>query len=365
MTDLRNANVMIVDDTEANVKILVDSLGEDYYVSVAMDGESALEYIAENIPDLILLDIMMPIMDGYEVCAKVKANPKTQHIPIIFLTALSDVQDQRKGLHLGAVDYITKPFNLGLVKARVRNHLELKRYRDELENMVSERTQQLEEALESLKNASLDTIQRLTRAAELKDTDTGAHIIRMSHYSAVMAQQLGLNEKDVESILYAAPMHDIGKIGIPDRILLKPGKLDADEWDIMRQHTIMGGKILEGSKEEFVILGRVVALTHHEKWDGSGYPEGLAGKQIPQVGRIVALADVFDALTSKRPYKEPFSLEKTYEILRDGRGSHFDPVVVDAFFEVEGKILEIKDKYKDEGVGLLYQLSETVLQHKE
>jgi putative two-component system response regulator len=362
MTVLTNANILIVDDTAANVQILMDLLGQDYYVSVALDGESALEYLSENIPDLILLDIMMPAMDGYEVCTKIKSNPKIQNIPVIFLTALSDEQNERKGLNLGAVDYITKPFSPTLVKVRVRNQLELKRYRDELEDLVLKRTQQLEETLISLKNASLDTIHRLTIAAEYKDTDTAAHILRMSHYSAAIAQKLGMNEKDVESLLYAAPMHDIGKIGIPDRILLKPGKLAADEWNIMKQHTIIGGKILEGSNAEFVSLGRVIALAHHEKWDGSGYPNGLVGEQIPLGCRIVALADVFDALTSKRPYKEAFSLEKSFEIIGNGRGSHFDPDVVDAFFAVEDKLLNIKDKYKEEGSSLLYQLSGMVLE---
>ena len=348
MVDLREANVMVVDDVEANIKILVESLSDEYYVSVAMDGESALEYIADNPPDIILLDIMMPGMDGYEVCEKVKRNPATRNIPVIFLTALTDEQDESRGLDLGAVDYIAKPFNPGLVKARIRNQLELKRYRDELEKIVSERTRKLKATFESLKNASLDTIRRLTRAAEYKDEDTGAHILRMSYYSAAIARELGLSEKIVESILYAAPMHDIGKIGIPDRILLKPGKLHADEWVIMKQHTVIGGEILEGSRAGIVRLGTVIAITHHEKWDGSGYPKGLSGKQIPLVGRIVALSDVFDALTSKRPYKEPFSLEKSYKIIKEGCGTHFDPDVVHAFFSVEDEIIDIKEKFKDE-----------------
>lgn len=357
MSDLSNFNVLVVDDTETNIDILVETLGDVYDVSVAMDGESALEDIAERKPDLILLDIMMPGMDGYEVCERLKKNNSTKNIPVIFLTAMTEEQDEAKGLALGAVDYITKPFSPDLVKSRVRNQLELKRHRDHLEELVRERTAQLIKAFETIKSASLDTILRLSRAAEYKDEDIGAHILRMSNYSAAIAGRMGLDEKVVDSILYAAPMHDIGKIGTPDSILLKPGKLDPDEWEIMKQHTVNGGRILEGSDAEFIKLGEVIALTHHERWDGNGYPNGLKGTQIPLAGRIVAIGDVFDALTSKRPYKKPFSLERSYHIIKEARGSHFDPDVVDAFFEAEDEILEIKERYKNEGDSLLLNMS--------
>ncbi len=357
MSDLSNFNVLVVDDTETNIDILVETLGDVYDVSVAMDGESALEDIAERAPDLILLDIIMPGMDGYEVCERLKKDDTTKNIPVIFLTAMTEEQDEAKGLALGAVDYITKPFSPELVKSRVRNQLELKRHRDHLEELVRERTAQLIKAFETIKNASLDTILRLSRAAEYKDEDTGAHILRMSNYSAAIAGRMGLDENVVDSILYAAPMHDIGKIGTPDHILLKPGKLDPDEWEIMKQHAVNGARILEGSDAGFIKLGEVIALTHHEKWDGTGYPQGLGGEKIPIAGRIVAIADVFDALTSERPYKKPFSLEKSYNIIRAGRGSHFDPDVLDAFFEAEDEILKIKERYKNEGESLLLQMS--------
>ena len=357
--DNAHYKVMVVDDTKSNIDLLLEALGDTYEVRVAMDGQIALEDIEKEPPDLILLDVMMPGMNGYQVCKALKSDEKYADIPIIFLTALSDEQNESKGLWLGAVDYITKPFSPDLVKARVRNQLELKAHRDHLEEMVENRTVQLTKALGTIKALSLDTICRLSRAAEFKDEDTGTHILRMSRYSAAVARRIGLNAHVVESIVYSAPMHDIGKIGTPDRILLKPGKLDADEWKIMKQHTINGGKILEGSGKGFVKLGEIIALTHHEKWDGSGYPNGLHGKEIPLVGRIVAISDVFDALTTRRPYKEPFSLEKSYRIIREGSGSHFDPAVVDAFFAAEREILAIKEKYKDEGESLFYTLAGT------
>jgi putative two-component system response regulator len=208
-----------------------------------------------------------------------------------------------------------------------------------------------------LKEASLDTIYRLSRAAEYRDEDTGLHLMRMSHYSAAIARKMGLNEKTREAILYAAPMHDVGKIGIPDRILLKPGKLDPDEWEIMKQHTTLGGRILEGSPVGFLKLAEVIALTHHEKWDGTGYPRGLKGPRIPLAGRITAVADVFDALTSARPYKAPFSLERALGIMHEGRGTHFDPRALDAFLSIVDEIVMIMEKYKDLDLGMLHQIA--------
>ncbi len=353
----KKQKILVVDDVPENIDVLMETLKFDYKMVAALNGEKALKLAtSENPPDLILLDIMMPGMDGYEVCERLKAGKVTKNIPIIFLTALAEEQDEARGLQLGAVDYITKPFSPELVKARVHNQMELKRHQDQLEEIVQERTAQLHSALEKLKGASLSTIYRLSRAAEYKDEDTGAHILRMSSYAAAIARHMGFGDNVVRYIRYAAPMHDIGKIGTPDRILLKPGKLDPNEWEIMKQHTIIGGRILEGEKAGYVKLAEIIALTHHEKWDGSGYPNGLKNKKIPLVGQIVAIADVFDALTSKRPYKSAFSLEKSYKIIKEGRGNHFNPLVVDAFFDIESDILEIKEKYKDEDESLFVQM---------
>jgi putative two-component system response regulator len=356
-------NILIVDDTPDNIDLL-GGLLKRYKRTFALNGEKALEKVEKNPPDLILLDVMMPGLDGFEVCRRLKANPQTNEIPVIFITAMGQSEDETRGFEVGAVDYITKPFSPAVVKARVQTHLALTRAKKRLANQneilehrVSERTAQLREAFGKLKEASLDTIYRLTRAAEYRDDDTGAHVLRMSNYSAAIARALGLNEEVVEGILHAAPMHDIGKIGIPDRILLKPGRLDEDEWKIMRRHCKFGANILEGSETDVIRLGATVALTHHEKWNGSGYPRGLKGEEIPVEGRIVAVADVYDALTSERPYKKAFSHEKATSILREERGRHFQEKVVDAFFEVESEILSIRKSYQETAPTQLASLS--------
>lgn len=358
------AKILVVDDENNNLKLMEAMLVPlGYEVILAKDGEQALEKVHLTAPDLILLDIMMPGMDGFEVARRLKEDEETKIIPIVMVTVLKEVEDRVKALEVGADDFLNKPVDILELKARVQSLLKVKAYNDhmrthqkELEGEVAKRTEQLRQAFEKIKKASLETIYRLSRAAEYRDEDTGAHIQRISHYSAAIARKLGLNERTVESILYATPMHDVGKIGIPDRILLKPGKLDPDEWEIMKQHTIMGGGILKGPDAGFIKLAEAIALTHHEKWDGSGYPEGLKGVKINQAGRITAISDVFDALTSKRPYKEPFSLEKSFAIIKEGRGKHFDPDVVDAFFAVQDEILSMKDKYKDEGESLLVRM---------
>jgi putative two-component system response regulator len=321
---------------------------------LAQNGKDALQKVKKSPPDVILLDVMMPEMDGFQVVKELKGREETIDIPIVMVTALRETKDRIKALEAGANDFLSKPVDKAELRATVWSQMQVKAYHDhmknyqeELEAEVAKQTQQLREAFEKIKTASLDTIFRLSMAAEFKDEDTGAHIKRMSHYSAAVAREMGLDENTVETILYASPMHDIGKIGIPDQILLKPGKLDSHEWEIMKQHTIMGGRILEGSEAEFIKLGEIITLTHHEKWDGTGYPKGLRGKNIPLEGRITAIADVFDALNSKRPYKEPFPLEKSFTIIKDGRGNHFDPSIVDAFFSIEDEILSIKEKYRD------------------
>ncbi|MBW1955385.1 MAG: response regulator [Deltaproteobacteria bacterium] len=361
----KRPRILVVDDEERNLRLmeaLLLPLGCD--VVLARNGEEALKQVPESRPDVILLDVMMPGMDGFEVARRLKEDEGTRIIPIVMVTSLKEVEDRVRALEAGADDFLTKPVEKTELRARVQSSLKVKAYHDhmrdyqgELEAEVARRTGQLKVAFEKLRAASLDTIHRLSKAAEYKDEDTGAHILRMSNYSAAVARKLNSNNGVVDSILYAAPMHDVGKIGIPDRILVKPGKLDANEWDIMKQHATIGGRILEGAGTGFLGLGEVIALTHHEKWDGSGYPKGLKGKAIPLAGRIVAIGDVFDALTSKRPYKEAFSLEKSYGIIREGRGSHFDPDVVDAFFAVEEEILSIKEKYKDEHESLFVQIA--------
>jgi putative two-component system response regulator len=353
------AKILIADDEERNLRLieaLLLPLG--YEVILARDGEEALQKVQAVAPDLILLDIMMPGLDGFEVSRRIKNNEETKVIPIVMVTVLGEVEDRVKALEAGADDFLTKPVDKTELRARAHSLLKVKAYNDhmrnyqkELEAEVTKRTEQVRRGFEKLKVASLKTIHNLSRASEYKDEDTGAHIQRMSYYSAAVARKMGLTERTVEAILYASPMHDVGKIGIPNQILLKPGKLDPDEWETMKQHTTIGGRILEGSDTGFLKLAEVIALTHHEKWDGSGYPKGLKGSEIPLAGRITAIADVFDALTSKRPYKEPLELDKAYDIIKESRGSHFDPEVVDAFFAVEDEIMSIKERYKDQDFG--------------
>jgi putative two-component system response regulator len=311
--------------------------------------------LSGNQIDLILLDIVMPGMDGFEVTRRVRQDNTHQLLPIILVTALRETEDRVKGIEAGCDDFLSKPIDKIELLARVGSLLKVKdyndllrNYRNELEAEVIKRIEELKLAYEMIKEASLDTIYRLSVASEYKDADTGAHIKRVSRYSAAIARRMGLAEKTIENILYAAPMHDLGKIGIPDQILLKPAKLDPAEWEIMKKHTVIGANILKDSAAEFIKMGEIIARSHHEKWDGSGYPNSLKGMDIPIAGRITAIADVFDALTSKRPYKEPFSVEASLVIIGEGRGSHFDPDVVDAFFAIQSEILTIKKEYDND-----------------
>jgi len=343
--------ILIVDDQPQNIELMEAYLVPQGYETVAAaSGAEALEKLAAHPIDLILLDVMMPGMDGFEVTHRVREDDALRLLPIILITALRDPEDRVRGIDAGCDDFISKPVDKNELSARVRSLLKVKAYNDLASNYqkklkidVADRTKELKQALESIKQASLETIHRLSIAAEYKDEDTSTHIKRMSFYAAAVARRMGLDESTVEAILYAAPMHDVGKIGIPDRILLKPGKLDAAEWEIMKQHTIIGAKILSGSEAEFIKLGEVVARCHHEKWNGSGYPDGLKGVEIPVSCRIVAIADVFDALASKRPYKEAFTVEKSLAIIKEGSGSHFDPEVVNAFLAIQNEILAIKN----------------------
>lgn len=343
MTDAHKQTILVVDDAPANIDLLVNTLKADYNVKAATRGERALQIVRSgDPPDMILLDIMMPGVDGFEVCRQLKEDFTTRHIPVIFVTAKIGIEDEIRGFELGAVDYITKPISPPVVQARVRTQLALYDQNRVLDGKVREQTARLHET-------RLRIIQRLGRAAEYKDNETGLHVIRMSHYSHLLGEAVGMSATEAELLLNAAPMHDIGKIGIPDRILQKPGKLDAGEWAIMQTHSQIGADILgDAGDSDLLEMARIVALTHHEKWDGSGYPNGLVGEAIPRVGRIVAIADVFDALTSERPYKRAWPVEQAVALLKDGAGSHFDPQLVPAFLSVLPQVLDIQARYAEQ-----------------
>ncbi len=320
--------ILLVDDEPTNLRVLRTVLNDLYRLLFAKNGQEALQLAAEHQPDLILLDVMMPGMTGFEVCTRLKANSQTQQIPVIFVTALRDEIDETQGFDVGAVDYITKPITPAVVRARVKTHLSLVQ-------------------AEELKKTRLQVIQRLGRAAEYRDNETGLHILRMSHFSQVIALAYGLSAKRAEDLLHAAPMHDIGKIGIRDDILLKPGKLTEAEFKEMQRHPLIGAEILGDADSHLLKLAQQVALYHHEKWDGSGYPHGLKGEEIPLEARIVALCDVFDALTSTRPYKSAWSIEDTMAHLQAQKSRHFDPQLVDLLEQELPKILEIKARWAE------------------
>jgi putative two-component system response regulator len=340
--------VLVVDDTPQNLNVASRILREHYRCLVARDGTKALELAAsEDRPDLILLDVMMPGLNGYETCRRLKENTATRDIPVIFLTALNDVGDETSGFEAGAVDFITKPIQPATMLARVHTHLRLHAHERHLNDMVRQRTQALEQRTVELEQTRLEIIRRLGRAAEYKDDDTGLHVIRMSHYARLLAEASNFSADRAELLFNAAPMHDIGKIGIPDNILQKSGPLTEAEWVVMRQHPAIGAGIIGKHQSDLLDVARTVALTHHEKWDGSGYPRGRAGEDIPIEGRIVAVVDVFDALTSKRPYKEEWPVEQAVAYLREHSGLHFDPALVPRFLELLPQVLEIKRQYSD------------------
>ena len=350
----QTARILLVDDNTTNLQLLHETLdGIGYRLLIAKNGKTALAIARKAKPALILLDIMMPEMDGYEVCRRLKADEKTNRIAVIFITALADEEDEAKGLALGAVDYLTKPFNPDLVRARVRIHLELKQHQDQLERLVRERTRRLE-----LTQAV--TIESLATLAEYRDPETGGHIKRTQNYVKVLAKQLkqhprfrdDLNDDVIELLYMSAPLHDLGKIAVPDHILQKAGKLTDEEFGEMKKHTNYGHDALRITEQKlgedsFLRYAREIAYTHQEKWDGSGYPTGLKGDEIPISGRLMALADVYDALISKRVYKPPFPHEKAVEIIIEGKGNHFDPDIVDAFIELEQTFRNIALSFAD------------------
>ncbi len=355
------SSVLIVDDTPFNIDVLLGALDADYDIIVATDGPSALEILHETLPDLILLDVMMPGMNGFDVLARLKADPKTASIPVIMITALADADNKIKGLSLGAVDYISKPFNVEEVKVRVKNHLNLVIARRELEELNRVLEEKVRLRTLHIKLTQETTIETLSALAEHRDPETGAHIRRTKTYVLTLAEALKSHEEYkqtltadyIEKLVISAPLHDVGKVAVPDHILLKPGKLTFDEFEVMKKHTTIGYEALKVAErrlgqDSFLKVAAEIAYTHHEKWNGAGYPQGLTGKNIPVSGRLMALADVYDALATKRPYKLPFPHEKTVEIIKEGRGSHFDPEIVDIFLELHEEFHNIAMKYVED-----------------
>jgi len=336
------ATILVVDDQAENIDILKSILHPTYNVKAATNGRRALDICQRpQAPDMVLLDVMMPEMDGYDVCRQLKENPKTKSIPIIFVTSKDSIKDESLGLQLGAVDYIAKPIHPAIVMARINTQLALSDQSRHLEALVDERTSELQAT-------RLELISCLGKAAEFKDNETGLHVIRMSHYSRILAEKISSDISWCNLILSASPMHDIGKIGIPDAVLLKPGKLDQDEWLIMQKHPEYGANILGEQNSQLLKMAREIAISHHERWDGTGYPNGLKEESIPLSGRIVAVADVFDALTSHRPYKQAWSFERATQHILDGSGSHFDPFVCEAFKHCLPKFEEIYLRYAEQ-----------------
>ena len=361
----RQHTILIVDDAAENIALMSSVLKTSYRTKVAREGETALRLSEmDGMPDLILLDVMMPGMDGYEVCRRLKENPKTADIPVIFITARSEIEDEQRGLDLGAVDYITKPISPPILAARVRTHLRLKSIRDFLrdkseflEQEVQRRTRQV--------NAIQDAMMvALGSLAETRDNETGNHIRRTQYYMMRLAQKMSerfafsetLTPVIIRDLYKSAPLHDIGKVGIPDRILLKPGKLTEEEFEIMKTHTSLGrnailaAERLLDSPTTFLNMAREIAWTHHEWWNGKGYPQGLAGNDIPLSGRIMAVVDVYDALRSKRIYKPAVPHEAAVAIIKEGAGTHFHPLVVEEFLEIAGQLQEISRMFSDEQV---------------
>ena len=347
--EIIGSRILVVDDNLTNVVLLKKLLESSGFTDVSgiTDSREVKALYEENPFDLVLLDIRMPHMDGFDVMEQLGKIASPLPPNIMVLTAQTDQETKLKALDFGARDFLHKPFDRLEVLTRIRNmiethllHKKLRVHNEELEQKVSERTKEIEET-------RLEVVRCLGRASEYKDNETGMHVIRMSKTSQLLAQAIGMSEDDCSLILHASPMHDVGKIGIPDNVLLKPGKLDVDEWEIMKRHAEMGMEILGDHPSPLMEMARQVAITHHEKWDGSGYPNGLGGKDIPLVGRITALADVFDALTSERPYKKAWPVEEAVSFIKEQSGKHFDPELVEIFMGLIDDVCAVRDKYRD------------------
>ena len=348
--------------------MMSELLKDEYKVKVANNGEKALKISqSQTPPDLILLDIMMPVMDGYEICRQLKANPQTQHIPVIFLTAKTDATDETKGLEIGAIDYITKPINPAILMARVKTHLDIKRMQDFLRNQNSFLEAEIIKRTREITAIQDVTIHAMASLAETRDNETGNHIRRTQNYVRVLAEKLRhhprfshfLDDDKIIELLYkSAPLHDIGKVGIPDKILLKPGRFEPEEFEVMKQHPALGRSAILNAEYElglevpFLKYAKEIAYAHQEKWDGSGYPLGLAGDNIPISARLMAVADVYDALISRRVYKEGMSHEQAVQLIIEGRGKHFDPDITDAFLALQDDFIAIAAKFWDSDADL-------------
>ena len=339
-----NRRILLVDDTKANIDILVRALKDDYKLGVALSGENAVAYTQTHPLDLILLDILMPGMNGFDVCRQLKKSPETADIPIIFITAMDDPAHKRRGLAMGAVDYITKPFDISEVKARVKTHLTLKVNREILKNKKIILEEKVRQRTRELKETQVEIINRLSLASKFRDYGTGQNVLRISHIAEMLGKEAGLSTEEVERLALSSTLHDVGKIGIPDTILMKQGKLSNAEWRHIKEHTTIGSQLLAGSRSKLIQEARTIALTHHERWDGTGYNQGLKGEEIPLVGRIVAICDVFDALISQRPHKDPWPMEAAFQAIHEGSGTHFNPHLASLFMGMKQAIIDLVGK---------------------
>ena len=354
--------VLVVDDTAANLALLSQVLGRHYRVQLAVSGAKALALAQRRAPDLIVLDVMMPDLDGYEVCRRLKADPQTRDVPVLFLTSLNGSDDETLGFEAGGADFIAKPFTPATLLARVRTQLELKAWHDALRDRNGWLQRELDARLEEVEQLRDTTLFVMVTLAEFRDADTGQHVKRTQEYVRVLAQWVaandggahGLGEAEIEAMARSAPLHDIGKVAIPDRILLKPGPLTDDEWVVMKTHTLHGADLLQRAADKLgeragpmLHYGMQIARSHHERWDGSGYPDSLAGEAIPLAARVMAVADVYDALISRRPYKEPMVHRQALAHILEGSGSHFDPTLVRALSEVQPALIAIAEQWHD------------------